>query len=373
MREQRGNRVYVNDKYAGARAGAKTDVTATKAKLTPQQMPALSSASVALPNELKSKPDAAFAKIGHDTLIASVCGGGKNKHPNCKDNTRAGVNCADSEAGRASMSKLCSAASRVEQQVQEASKLEHKAGKSSCSSNGYTPCTFYSQQFEDSTLFEMYFKDLKGGVYLELGALDGVTYSNTKFFQETLGWGGVLIEASTPSFNGLSTNRASPKNTLFHNAVCGEPHMVTFSGTDAEAGILDTHMAGGRSGQGSTTVMCERMSTLLKKAKVTHIDLWSLDVEGGELEVLKSMDWDIPVHVMIIERNANDLLIEPYLLERGFRYVREQRGNRVYVNDKYAGAKASKSSAVPIVLTAMVSDGALSPNAIVVEAVPITQ
>jgi hypothetical protein len=68
---------------------------------------------------------------------------------------------------------------------------------------------------------------------------------------------------------------------------------------------------------------------------VSAIDLWSLDVEGAEYDVLQSMDWKIPVHVIIIERNANDLLIEQLLLSKGFEYVREQRGNRIWVNNHY--------------------------------------
>ena len=36
--------------------------------------------------------------------------------------------------------------------------------------------------------------DHRGGVYLEMGALDGRLFSNTLFFQQTLDWSGVLIE-----------------------------------------------------------------------------------------------------------------------------------------------------------------------------------
>jgi hypothetical protein len=36
---------------------------------------------------------------------------------------------------------------------------------------------------------------MHGGTFVELGALDGVLFSNTKFYEDTLGWTGVLIEA----------------------------------------------------------------------------------------------------------------------------------------------------------------------------------
>ena len=52
---------------------------------------------------------------------------------------------------------------------------------------------------EDEMLYEKYFKNytLEGQkYYFEMGALDGVMYSNTKFYEETLGWTGVLVEGN---------------------------------------------------------------------------------------------------------------------------------------------------------------------------------
>ena len=50
--------------------------------------------------------------------------------------------------------------------------------------------------------------------------------------------------------------------------------------------------------------------------------------------------WQIPNQVgalvfIVIERNPNDRKIERLLLAEGFLYVREQRGNRVWVNPQY--------------------------------------
>jgi mannosyltransferase OCH1-like enzyme len=48
--------------------------------------------------------------------------------------------------------------------------------------------------------------------------------------------------------------------------------------------------------------LCVPMSKILKVAKVKHINLFILDVEGGELSVLRSIDWDaLVVDVFIIE------------------------------------------------------------------------
>ena len=57
---------------------------------------------------------------------------------------------------------------------------------------------YYSQCGEDEFLNETIFFNKKNGKYIELGALDGIQYSNTKFFEDNLGWSGVLIEPTKP-------------------------------------------------------------------------------------------------------------------------------------------------------------------------------
>lgn len=54
-----------------------------------------------------------------------------------------------------------------------------------------------SQDREDVTLYDMFFKnDKEPGVFLEIGALNEVTFSNTFFYEHALGWKGILVEAN---------------------------------------------------------------------------------------------------------------------------------------------------------------------------------
>jgi hypothetical protein len=48
-------------------------------------------------------------------------------------------------------------------------------------------------------------------------------------------------------------------------------------------------------------VRCTTLKNILRNVGATRIDLFSLDVEGSELKVLQTMDWDIPVHVWLVE------------------------------------------------------------------------
>lgn len=56
---------------------------------------------------------------------------------------------------------------------------------------------FRSQQGEDKFLLKNYFKNVCDceGTYIEMGALDGISFSNSWVFNKVMNWKGLLIEA----------------------------------------------------------------------------------------------------------------------------------------------------------------------------------
>ena len=99
---------------------------------------------------------------------------------------------------------------------------------SSCtkSSQPFKPrpnCTWASQHHEDLVLLPLLlYAALPGwrGSFVELGALDGVMFSNTYALEQCYGWGGVLIEAAPDNFVKLSAS--GRKSARVHAAVCDE-------------------------------------------------------------------------------------------------------------------------------------------------------
>ena len=157
--------------------------------------------------------------------------------------------------------------------------------------------------------------------FLEIGALDGTTYSNTRFFEESLDWRGVLIEAH-PSNSAKLAGSGRDKAVFVASAICEQRGRVDIMGSgNAVSGIRATmkqtlidkfHQTDGHI---KTSVTCSPMGALLRRIGLPHIDFWSLDVEGAEMMVLRSMDWTIPVHVLMVETNIES---RDYLKERGF-------------------------------------------------------
>lgn len=67
---------------------------------------------------------------------------------------------------------------------------------------------FYSQQAEDFFIYRNFINQYcEDGIFLELGACNGIKYSNTLFFEKNLGFKGILIEPVEKMFKDLKKNR----------------------------------------------------------------------------------------------------------------------------------------------------------------------
>jgi hypothetical protein len=105
---------------------------------------------------------------------------------------------------------------------------------------------YYSQQEEDRIIFEEIYLNAPhmNGIFIELGAMNGVTYSNTKFFQDEFGWSGVLIEPVKPLYDELVKNRID--SDCFNYAISEIDGEVEFLGNYSTAGMLRTMTDGFR-------------------------------------------------------------------------------------------------------------------------------
>jgi FkbM family methyltransferase len=208
-------------------------------------------------------------------------------------------------------------------------------------------------------------KPIKDGIFVELGALDGIKYSNTKMFENNLGFTGVLIEPSS-SFNKLVKNRPNCKN--YNYAVSSkELKFVEFFSyddnnidnglrgailekiveCDAVSGMVHTMSESHKKGwqdeyklpKTSIKVPCKRIDYILKDSDIKYIDLFSIDVEGGEFEVLETMDWSIPVYIIMIELDKSNLekdeKCKEILRNQGFIFLMKKGLDEFWINNNY--------------------------------------
>jgi len=163
---------------------------------------------------------------------------------------------------------------------------------------------FYSQQGEDVYIYNNFINnDTPDGIFVELGGYDGITYSNSKFFEDTLGFTGVLIEP-THQYHTMCRNRPNCHN--YNYAVHSSSELVKFIGTGAVAGSVDTMSDSFRSewypnGATEYQVNGKPIKDILKLSNLSYVDMLSIDVEGGELIVLETYDFSLPTYLIVIE------------------------------------------------------------------------
>ena len=114
------------------------------------------------------------------------------------------------------------------------------------------PAEHASQSREDIWLYEKIFSflpenDLIGGTFLEIGALDGRTFSNTLYFEKKWDWRGILIEghpANQPALRAAQDFRQN--SAIFTTAICeltedGAVQTLTFTTSGGAVGAALEH------------------------------------------------------------------------------------------------------------------------------------
>jgi len=193
----------------------------------------------------------------------------------------------------------------------------------------------YSSQFgQDEYLETNIFKGLKDGFFVDVGAHDGISINNTIYFEKNNNWTGINIEPIKKVFDRLVVNR--PNSINLNCAVCnedGETEFLCNTGyTEMISGIKSTfdprhimRLQRENQQQGSTTelikVNTKRLETIFDEHKVSHIHYLSIDVEGAEFEVIKSINFDkVFIDVIGFENNYNDVSVPivKYLQEKNY-------------------------------------------------------
>ena len=176
------------------------------------------------------------------------------------------------------------------------------------------------------------------GYFVELGANDGITQSNTKHFELYKGWRGVLIEPSPKQFKKLKRFRNS--RNLFYNCACvsfdfpkatiellySNLMSVALEGRNDIQDPLAHAIAGESHSEREKTfkfqAQARTLQSILDESNSPKlIDLLSLDVEGGELEVLGGVDFERTNFRYIIIETRSISAVRQFLADRNYKEI----------------------------------------------------
>jgi FkbM family methyltransferase len=177
-------------------------------------------------------------------------------------------------------------------------------------------------QFGEDALLQSYFdsKIARGerGFYVDIGAFAPITFSNTFWFYQRA-WRGINVDAAPGSMRAFRVAR--PRDVNLECAVSSMEGSVTFYQLGARS-VLNTvsrdqahRVAAAENLQvREVTVPSRRLSAILEQhvPPGQRIDFLSVDVEGHDLEVLRSNDWErFSPELVLVEVHGKE--IEPVL------------------------------------------------------------
>ena len=192
---------------------------------------------------------------------------------------------------------------------------------------------YYSQYGQDKFLDDVFFLHKKNGFFIDIGAHNGITLSNTYFFEKKMGWRGICIEPYPDRFTELVKSR-SAQTICLPCAIANSEGYADFLKIDGYAemlsGLLDKYepdhlkrvdcelsIYGGHKTLISVPVF--KLRTILEQNQVKHVDLLSLDTEGSEFDILNSIDFDaVTIDVILVENNYKSTKINDFLTTKNY-------------------------------------------------------
>lgn len=187
---------------------------------------------------------------------------------------------------------------------------------------------FGSDKYSHLAIFDLDHKlkaylDFDGGTFIEAGGNDGLSQSNTYWFERFRGWRGLLVEAVPDQARLCRRNR--PRADVINAALVADESTKSIR---IKAARLMAYIPGARSPAEEAQHLRDAMAvqrlesvpeievpavtlaSILDQRGGKPIDLFSLDVEGYEIPVLQGMDPDRhrPRYILVETRDPEGVL-----------------------------------------------------------------
>lgn len=165
----------------------------------------------------------------------------------------------------------------------------------------------------------------RDGFFVEFGATNGVTISNTFLLEKEYNWSGILCEPAVVYKEVLAKNRDC---TIVNKCVyinTGEE--ITFFecehndlSTISEFKEKDLHKTSRKNGTQYTVETISLADLLEDYSAPSTIDYLSIDTEGSEFNIIKEYDFSRHINIITIEHNYsnNREKIKKFLEEKDF-------------------------------------------------------
>jgi FkbM family methyltransferase len=197
---------------------------------------------------------------------------------------------------------------------------------------------YHSQYGQDKIINERIFGSKRNGFFVDIGANDGITGSNTYFFEKEMGWSGICIEPQSDIFSKLRENRIAECVNCAVADSNGKRDFLKVGHADMLSGLTENldpkHidrilLEGDPDTTQAVSVECKRFADIIGSQEI--IDFLSIDTEGSEFEILKSINFNkVRFRCIAVENNYQNRKIYDFLKSKGYK-LKFVAGDEIYV------------------------------------------
>ncbi len=212
-----------------------------------------------------------------------------------------------------------------------------------CEKNFFWNEKFFSQAGQDKIIKNYFFQNKKNGFFIEIGAYDGIIGSNCYHFEKFLNWEGIAIEPSQIQYDKLKNNRTCKTiNKAISNDKKDVEFLEVIEGLTQMSGINNenyTAIEAIKKSEKSKTKISKITTTTFDEeiTSNTEIDYLSIDIEGGELDLLKSIDFNkYSIKIVSVENNVPDKFnYDSFFKSKNFSFFERVGQDEIFYNNNY--------------------------------------
>ena len=202
---------------------------------------------------------------------------------------------------------------------------------------------FFSQAGQDKVIKNHFFPNKKNGFFLEIGAYDGIEGSNCFHFEKFLNWNGIAFEPSKVQYEKLKNNRnCKILNKAMGNSIVEVDFVEVIEGLTQMSGIRNENYTAEKIINNSTqskTEISKIVTTTFDQEVPSHqeIDYLSIDIEGGELSVLETIDFEkYTIKVVSVENNLPDKFnYNSFFISKNFSFFDRVGQDEIFYNNNH--------------------------------------
>lgn len=188
-----------------------------------------------------------------------------------------------------------------------------------CTIGGFSNWPGHSQMMEDVWAYESWFFGCTNGIIVESGGLDGLEFSNSYFFSKFLNWTSINVEAASSNYELLIQNRKESIN--INAALCTNTaplHLIQNMGPISgifefmERSYIEKFHSEFLDSPDKIDTLeilaCVPPKYIFAALKLEEIDIWVIDVEGAEMDVLLGVDFEaVYIKTIIMECDQQNI------------------------------------------------------------------